>query len=104
MEFDLQQLILIRWPNEETGGYFKIPGYLVGTNTALALFDQHLEIHLIEPSATLGEYELRYASNPMFYVGDDLPVIFHDIHHLTVAEFANKYSHSDFSLHRSAIS
>jgi hypothetical protein len=104
MEFDLKHLILIRWPNEETGGFFKIPGYLVGPNTAFALFDEHLEVHLIEPSPEQGEYELRYASNPIFYVGDDLPTIFHDIHFLTLAEFAGKYTHSDFSLQGSSIS
>src|SRR5690349_606402 len=91
-------LILIRWPNEEDGGYFKVPGYRIGANTALALFDEHIEVHLVDPSPDPYEYELRYASNPMFYIGDDLPTLFHDIHHLTLAEFAGKYTHSDFHL------
>src|SRR5689334_20015623 len=96
MEFT--DLILIRWPNEDSGGYFKVPGYLVSANTALAIFDEHIEVHLIDPSNDPSEYELRYASNPMFYVGDDLPAIFHDLHSLTLAQFAKKYTHSDFYL------
>ncbi|HEU4965318.1 MAG TPA: hypothetical protein VFV52_15940 [Bacilli bacterium] len=88
--------ILIRWPNEESGGHFKVPGCLVGPNTALALFDQHLEVHLVVPSPEPHEYDLRYASNPMFYVGDDVPTIFHDLAHLTFADFTCKYTHSDF--------
>lgn len=90
--------ILIRWPNEETGGHFKVPGYLVSPNTALAVFDEHLEVHLVEPSTDPDEYELCYASNPMFYVGNDLPSIFYDLSHLTLAELACKYKHSDFHL------
>lgn len=93
---ETQLPILIRWPNEESGGYFKVPGYLAGPNTALAIFDEHLEVHLVEPSPDPGEYELRFASNPMFFVGDDLPTIFHDVRHLTFVEFARKYTHSDF--------
>ncbi|MGB8955082.1 MAG: hypothetical protein WCC10_06895 [Tumebacillaceae bacterium] len=88
--------ILVRWPNEETGGHFKVPGVIVGPNTALVLFDEHLEVHLVEPSSEPHEYELRFASNPIFHAGSDLPTIFHDICHLTLAEFAGKYTHSDF--------
>ncbi|TCP52822.1 hypothetical protein EV586_10765 [Tumebacillus sp. BK434] len=92
----MQSLILIRWPNEETGGHFRIPGCLVAPNTALALFDGHVEVHLVEATGSPGEYDLRYASNPLFYVGDDLPEIFYDLRHLTLAELAGKYTHSDF--------
>lgn len=88
--------ILIRWPNEETGGWFKIPGVVVGLNVALAVFDEHLEIHLVSPSEEPLEYELRYASNPLFHVGQDLATLFYDVHTLTLAEFAGKYTHSDF--------
>ena len=93
-----KQPIMIRWPNEESGGHFKVPGCLVAPNTALAVFDDHLEVHLVEPSPEPWEYDLRFASNPMFYLGTDLPEIFHDLGHLTLAEFAGKYTHSDFHL------
>ncbi|ARU62198.1 hypothetical protein CBW65_15180 [Tumebacillus avium] len=92
----MQSLILIRWPNEETGGHFRIPGCLVAPNTALAIFDGHVEVHLVEAAGAPGEYDLRYASNPLFYVGSDLPEIFYDLRHLTLAELAGKYTHSDF--------
>lgn len=93
---EMKMPILIRWPNEEAGGHFKVPGCLVGPHTALALFDEHLEVHLVVPSPDCGEYDLRYASNALFYVGDDVPAIFHDLTNLTLAEFALKYTHSDF--------
>lgn len=88
--------IIIRWPNEETGGYFRVPGCLVGDRTAFAIFDEHLEVHLVEPSHDPHEYELRYASNPLFYVGSDLPTVYHDLICLSFADFAGKYTHSDF--------
>jgi hypothetical protein len=99
----MKSLIMIRWPNEETGGHFRVPGCLVSPNTALAIFDSHLEVHLVEATDDPNEYDLRYASNPMFYVGDDLPAIFYDIRHLTFAEFAGKYTHSDFSPRQSPL-
>jgi hypothetical protein len=96
MTTPLQLPILIRWPNDESGGYFRVPGYLVSESTALAIFDEHLEVHLVEATPDPDEYDLRYASNPMFYVGDDLPTIFYDLRTLTMSEFACKYTHSDF--------
>ncbi|MFD2170925.1 hypothetical protein [Tumebacillus lipolyticus] len=92
----MQSLILIRWPDEETGGHFHVPGCLVAANTALAIFDAHVEVHLVTATEDPGEYELRYASNPIFYVGNDLPTIFYDLRHLSFAELAGKYTHSDF--------
>ena len=89
-------VIIVRWPHEEMEQDFKIPGILVNENVALTLFDEHVEVHLVEQSSTPGEYELRYASNPMFYVGNDLPTIVHDLTSLTFADFASKYTHSDF--------
>ncbi|MBL0388159.1 hypothetical protein JJB07_16195 [Tumebacillus sp. ITR2] len=90
------QAILIRWPNEDTGGYFKVPGCLVNPNTALAIFDCHLEVHLVTPTDHPHEFDLHFASNPLFYVGDDLPEIFHDLNQLTLLEFARKYTHSEY--------
>ncbi|KEO82518.1 hypothetical protein [Tumebacillus flagellatus] len=91
-----EHAILIRWPNEDTGGYFKVPGCLVDANTALAIFDAHLEVHLVTPTDHPHEFDLRFASNPLFYVGDDLPEIFHDLRRLSLLEFAGKYTHSDY--------
>jgi len=92
------QPILIRWPNDESGGYFKVPGVIVGPNKALALFDRHLEIHLVAATNDPNEYDLQYASNPMFHVGENPLDVFYDVHTLTVAEFAGKYGHSDFAV------
>jgi hypothetical protein len=96
LAFAMPQPIIIRWPNEEQGGHFKIQGFLVAPRTALAIFDEQVEVHLVEPTSDPGEYELQYASNPMFHVGTDLPTICYDLHHLSFAEFARKYTHSDF--------
>ena len=90
------QPIMIRWPNEEDGGYFKVSGFLVNQNVALAIFDRNLEVHIVEPSPDPNEYELKFASNPMFQVGGDLEQIQRDLSELTVLEFAQKYTHSDF--------
>jgi hypothetical protein len=88
--------IVIRWPNEDTGGFFKISGCLVNDNTALAIFDRHLEVHLVTPTEDPHEFELQFASNPLFYVGDDLPEIFHDLAQMSLLQFATKYTHSDY--------
>ncbi|PWK16149.1 hypothetical protein [Tumebacillus permanentifrigoris] len=90
------QPIMIRWPNEDTGEYFKIPGCLVAEYTAIAILDNHLEIHLVTPTTDPHEFDLRFASNPFFYVGDDLPTIFHDISSLSLVDLARKYTHSEF--------
>lgn len=89
--------VQIRWPNEEKGGWFRIPGLIVAENVALVLFDENLEVHLVEPSREPNEYELRFASHPMFYVGNDLETVLHDLQRLTIVEFAAKYTHSDFA-------
>ncbi|PWK11476.1 hypothetical protein [Tumebacillus permanentifrigoris] len=88
--------IVIRWPNEDTGSYFKIPGCLVNDNTALAIFDLHLEVHLVTATDDPNEYDLQFASNPLFYVGDDLPMIFHDLAQMSLYQFASKYTHSEY--------
>lgn len=93
-----QHHIMIRWPNVDDGDYFRVAGLLVNESTALALFDGHIEVHLVTPTPDPNEFDLRYASNPIFHVGDDYPEIFHDIASLTIAEMAAKYSHSDFSV------
>lgn len=97
------QPILIRWPNEDTGDWFKIPGCLVNDRTALAVFDRHVEVHLVAPTDDPNEFDLHYASNPLFFVGDDLPTIFHDLLHLTLLQFASKYTHSDFHQEKEGI-
>lgn len=62
------QYIMIRWPNTDDGSYFRVAGLLVNENTALALFDGHIEVHLVIPSPAPNEFDLRYASNPIFRV------------------------------------
>ncbi|KEO81430.1 hypothetical protein [Tumebacillus flagellatus] len=88
--------IIIRWPNEDTGGYFKISGCLINENVSLAVFDEHLEVHLVTPTEDPNEFDLNFASNPFFFVGDSFQDIYFDLTHLTVVEFASKYNHSDF--------
>lgn len=89
-------LVQIRWPNDENGGWLRIPGLIVAENVALVLFDKNLEVHLVEPTSDLNEYALRFASHPMFHVGNDLETILRDLQHLTMIEFAATYTHSDF--------
>lgn len=88
--------IVVRWPNDDTGSDFRVPGILVNNNVAVVLLDEHIEIHLVEITANPNEYELRYASNPLFYVGRDWPTIFTNLTMLSLAEFASKYTHSEF--------
>lgn len=38
--------VQIRWPNEEKGGWFRIPGLNAAQNGALVLFDENLEVHM----------------------------------------------------------
>ncbi|PWK05155.1 hypothetical protein [Tumebacillus permanentifrigoris] len=91
--------ITIRWPNEDTGEYFKIPGCMINENSVLALFDHHLEVHLVTPTEDPHEFDLQFASSPMFYVGDNFQDIYFDLMHLTIVEFATKYVHSDYHTH-----
>ena len=88
--------IQIRWPNEEKGGWYTVPGLLVAEGIALAVFDDQLEVHLVKQTSDVSQYDLQYASNPMFHVGDDMSTILHDLETLTMVQFAAKYTHSDF--------
>jgi len=90
------EYVLVRWPNDETGGYFKLPGLLIGPETALTISDCHIEVHLVTASSTPHEYNLHHASHPLFYVGNDHATIFHDLRTLPIAEFASKYVQSEF--------
>ena len=96
MNKEARPVIQIRWPNDEKGGWFTVPGLLVSEGVAFAMFDQQLEVHLVKPTSDVNEYDLKYASNPIFHVGDDLTTIFHDLENLTMVQFAAKYQHSDF--------
>ena len=96
MNKEARPAIQIRWPNEEKGGWYTVPGLLVAEGIALAVFDDQLEVHLVKQTSDVNEYDLQYASNPMFHVGDDLTTILNDLETLTMAEFAAKYTHCDF--------
>ena len=43
-----RSIIQVRWPNEDEGGYFKVPGCLVAEGVALVIFDENIEVHLVE--------------------------------------------------------
>jgi hypothetical protein len=68
----------------------------VSDSLALAIFDERLEVHIVERTDDPNEYDLIRASNPMFYVGEDVETVMSDISKLTVVEFARKYVHGDF--------
>jgi hypothetical protein len=87
--------IFTRLPDDE-GGYLKFPALMVSDGLAMAIFDEHLEVHLVEATDDPNEYDLVRQSNPMFYVGDDVETLMSDITKLTVIEFTWKYEHGDF--------
>jgi hypothetical protein len=87
--------IFTRLPDDE-GGYLKFPALMVSEGMALAIFDEHLEKHLVEATDDPCEYDLVQQSNPIFYVGNDVETVMSDISKLTVVEFTRKYEHGDF--------
>jgi hypothetical protein len=87
--------IYTRLPDDE-GGYLKFPALMVGDGMALAIFDEHLEVHLVKATDDPSEFDLIQQSNQMFYVGNDVETVMSDISKLTVVEFTRKYEHGDF--------
>lgn len=83
--------IYTRLPNEDDGGYLKFPARLISKNVAFAIFDEKLEVHVVKPTTIPDEYDLIFASAPVFYVGSDATSVFEEIRMMPLVELARKY-------------
>ena len=53
-----RSIIQVRWPNDDEGGYFKVPGCLVAEGVALVIFDENIEVHLVDATSDDDEFDL----------------------------------------------